>query len=160
MKTIESQRSSLGPYWTFLVLTALQIKDNRHWPALRGLSSPPSTNTRKPWPSNGAKVPLEAYTGSKKSCHRNQTRGFGARPAVEYDSVMSQQSISGEILSLILCVWKPGFFKSGHTHTHTHTHIYICHNTLCNFTVTLSILGAFLGSVLINFEQSRVLFML
>ena len=30
-----NQRSSLGPYWTFLVLTALQIKDNRHWPALQ-----------------------------------------------------------------------------------------------------------------------------
>ena len=28
--TIESQKSSLGPYWTFLVLTALQIEDNRH----------------------------------------------------------------------------------------------------------------------------------
>ena len=33
-KTIESQGSSLGPYWTFLVLTALQIEDNRQWPAL------------------------------------------------------------------------------------------------------------------------------
>ena len=43
------------------------IEDNRHWPALRGLSSPPSTNTREPWPSNDAKVPLEAYTGSKKA---------------------------------------------------------------------------------------------
>jgi len=90
MKTIESQRSSLGPYWTFLVLTALQIEDNRHWPAIRGLFSLPSTNTREPWPSNGVKVPHEAYTGSKKSCHRNQTCGFGARPAVEYDSVLSQ----------------------------------------------------------------------
>ena len=67
----ESQRFSLGPYWTFFVLTALQIEDNRHWLALHGLSSPPSTNTREPWPSNDAKVPLEAYTGSKKSCHRN-----------------------------------------------------------------------------------------
>ena len=35
-------------------------------------------------------VPLKAYTGSKKSCHRNQTHGFEARPAVEYDSVLSQ----------------------------------------------------------------------
>ena len=85
-KTNESQRSSLGPYWTFLVLTEFQIEDNRHWPALRGLSSPPSTNTREPWPFNGAKVPLEAYTGSKKSCHKN----VGARPAVEYVSVLSQ----------------------------------------------------------------------
>ena len=25
----------MGPYWTFLVLTALQIEDNRHWPALQ-----------------------------------------------------------------------------------------------------------------------------
>ena len=40
--------------------------------------------------SNGAKVLLEAYTGSKKSCHRNQTRGFGAKPAVECDSVLNQ----------------------------------------------------------------------
>ena len=63
-KIIESQRPSVGPYWTFLVLTALQIEDNRHWPALRGLSSPPSTNARKLRPSNGAKVTLEAYTGA------------------------------------------------------------------------------------------------
>jgi len=111
MKTIESQRSRLGYYWTFLVLTAFQIEDNRHWPALRGLSSLPSTNTREPWPSDGAKAPLEAYTGSKKSCHRNQTRDFGARHTVKCDSVLSQQSISGEIVSLILCVWKPGFFQ-------------------------------------------------
>jgi len=40
VKTIESQRSSLGPYWTFLVLTAHQIEDNRHWPALRALQAP------------------------------------------------------------------------------------------------------------------------
>ena len=33
---------------------------------------------------------------------------------MEYDSVLSQQSISGEIVDLILSVWKPGFFKSGH----------------------------------------------
>jgi len=33
---------------------------------------------------------------------------------VEYDSVLSQQSISGRIVSLISCVRKPGFFKSGH----------------------------------------------
>jgi len=34
--------------------------------------------------------PLEAYTGSKKSCHRNQTGEFGARHTVEYDSLLSQ----------------------------------------------------------------------
>ena len=73
-----------------LVLTALQIEDNRHWPALRGLFSPPSTNSREPWPSDGTKVPLKAYTGSKKSCHRNQTRDFAARHTVEYHSVLSQ----------------------------------------------------------------------
>jgi len=33
---------------------------------------------------------------------------------VQYDSVLSQQSISGGIVSLILCVWKLGFFKSSH----------------------------------------------
>ena len=67
IKTIESQRSSWGAYRTFVVLTALQIEDNRHWPVFRGLSSPPSTNTREPWPSNGAKAPLEAHTGLRKA---------------------------------------------------------------------------------------------
>ena len=33
---------------------------------------------------------------------------------MKYDSVLDQQSISGKIVSLILCVWKPGFVKSGH----------------------------------------------
>jgi len=37
-----------GPVYGLHVLIALQIEDNRHLPALRGLSSPPSTNTRKP----------------------------------------------------------------------------------------------------------------
>ena len=39
---------------------------------------------------NGTKVPLEVYTGSKKSFHRNQTRDFGTKHTVEYDSVFSQ----------------------------------------------------------------------
>jgi len=72
------------------VLTAFQIEDKRHLPALCGFSSPSSTNTKEPRPSNGAKVPLEAYTGSKKSCYRNQTRDFGAGHTVEYDSALSQ----------------------------------------------------------------------
>ena len=33
---------------------------------------------------------------------------------MEYDSVSSQQFITCKIVSLILCVWKSGFFKSGH----------------------------------------------
>ena len=33
---------------------------------------------------------------------------------MEYDSVLHQQSISGKNASLILCVWKPGYMKSGH----------------------------------------------
>ena len=109
---IESQRSNLGSSWTFLVFTAFQIKDNRHWPAICGLPSPLSTNTRETWPANDAKAPLEAYTGSEKSCHRNQTHDFGARHTVVCDIVMSQQSISGKIIGLILCVWKPVFFSN------------------------------------------------
>ena len=87
----------MGSYWTFLVLTAFQIEDIT---ALRGLPSHLSTNTREPWPANGSKVPFEAYTGYEKSCHRNQTHNFGARYTVEYDSVLSQQSISAKIVSL------------------------------------------------------------
>ena len=33
---------------------------------------------------------------------------------MKYDSVLDQQSISGKIVSLILCVWKPCYMKSGH----------------------------------------------
>ena len=32
-KKIESQGSNLGSYWTFLVFTAFQTEDERHWPA-------------------------------------------------------------------------------------------------------------------------------
>jgi len=45
---LRRQLKARGPVWTFLVLTALQIEDNRRWPAFRGLPSPPSTNTREP----------------------------------------------------------------------------------------------------------------
>ena len=33
---------------------------------------------------------------------------------MKYDSALDQQSISGKIVSLILCVWKPCYVKSGH----------------------------------------------
>ena len=33
---------------------------------------------------------------------------------MKYDSVLDQQSISGKIVSLILCVCKPCYVKSGH----------------------------------------------
>ena len=33
---------------------------------------------------------------------------------MEYDTVLGQQSISGKNISLILCVWKPCYVKSGH----------------------------------------------
>ena len=33
---------------------------------------------------------------------------------MKFDSVLDQQSISGKIVSLILCVWKPCYVKSGH----------------------------------------------
>ena len=33
---------------------------------------------------------------------------------MEYDSVLDQLSISGKNVSLILCVWKLGYMKSGH----------------------------------------------
>ena len=36
---------------------------------------------------------------------------------MKYDSVLDQQSISGKIVSLILCVWKPCYVKSGHIYT-------------------------------------------
>ena len=73
----------------------------RHWPALCGLPSYLSINTRGPWPANH----------HLKSCHRNQTRNFGARHSVEYD-VLSQQSISGKIVSLIVIVSvEAGFFQ-------------------------------------------------
>ena len=35
-------------FGALLYLSCAQIKDNRHCPALRGLSSPPSTNTSEP----------------------------------------------------------------------------------------------------------------
>ena len=44
---------------------------------------------------------------------------------MEYGSVLDQQSISGENLSLILCVWKPGYMKFGHIY------IFIFHTLPC-----------------------------
>ena len=42
---------------------------------------------------------------------------------MKYDSVLDQQSISGKIVSLILCVWKPCYMKSGHILTLDNTNI-------------------------------------
>ena len=60
---------------------------------------------------SGAKELLEAYTGFWISCHKNQTRDFGARHTVEYDSVLSQQSISGKIISLYCVCGSQVFFQ-------------------------------------------------
>ena len=38
---------------------------------------------------------------------------------MKYDSVLDQQSISGKIVSLILCVWKPCYVKSGHIYPYS-----------------------------------------
>ena len=47
-------------------------EDNkRHWPALHGFPSPLNTNTWESQPSNGAKAPLEGFSGSKISCIEN-----------------------------------------------------------------------------------------
>ena len=87
---IESQMPNLGSYWTFLVLTAFQIEDNKHWPALYGLPSPLTANTREPWPANGDKAPLDTYTGSKKAATetRLETLEQGTQwyiePAIHY----------------------------------------------------------------------------
>ena len=43
---------------------------------------------------------------------------------MKYDSVLNQQSISGKIVSLILCVWKPCYMKSGHK-----CHVYIARHS-------------------------------
>ena len=52
---------------------------------------------------------------------------------MKYDSVLDQQSISGKIVSLILCVWKPCYVKSGHIYLYTHkingVLIYIMHKS-------------------------------
>ena len=49
---------------------------------------------------------------------------------MEYDSVLGQQSISGKNVSLILCVWKPCYVKSGH--------ILLCLCTcICHYVYTL-----------------------
>jgi len=41
-----------------------------------GLPNPLSTNIRKPWPANGPKAPLEAFTGSEINNYNNQTCDF------------------------------------------------------------------------------------
>jgi len=65
-------------------------------------------------PLNGASCPLVAFTGSGKSYNKKQTCHPPRKYRVHGESVVDQKSISGKIVSLILCMWKPGFVKSGH----------------------------------------------
>ena len=48
---------------------------------------------------------------------------------MECDSVLGQQSISGKNVSLILCVWKPCYVKSGHIYIENL--VQVDHITLC-----------------------------
>jgi len=114
-KTIESQRSNMGSWWTLLVLIVFQTEDKRYWPALRGLPSHLCINTTGPRPANDTKHRSRLTQGLGKAATETRLR---ARYSVEFDSVLNQQSISGKIISLILCAWKPGFFESGHTCIH------------------------------------------
>ena len=52
---------------------------------------------------------------------------------MKYDSVLDQQSISGKIVSLILCVWKPCYVKSGHICCFTEMGL-LLGIRFCNFT--------------------------
>jgi len=117
-KTIESQRSSLGPYWTFLVLTALKIEDNRHWPALHV-----STNTRELWPCNGAKVPLESYTGSKKIKFITETRLVTLEQGTQWNIIVFWASNPFMVNRKfdIVCV-EAGFFQ---IRSHMYTYIWL-----------------------------------
>jgi len=58
--------------------------------------------------------PLVAFAGSGKSCNKNQTCHPARKYGAQNESVLDQQSISGKIISLILCVWKLGYVKYGH----------------------------------------------
>ena len=51
---------------------------------------------------------------------------------MKYDSVLDQQSISGKIVSLILCVWKPCYMKSGHICNYTGCYIVHMQDVYCN----------------------------
>ena len=112
MKTIKSQRSHLGSYWTFLVFKAWwKTLANPLW-----LTQPSEHHSKRTMISWWRPLPKHhsRLTGSGISCHRNQTRDFLARYTVEYDCALNQQCISDKIVSLILCVWKPGFLKFSH----------------------------------------------
>ena len=66
---------------------------------------------------------------------------------MKYDSVLDQQSISGKIVSLILCVWKPCYVKSGHILSMVPAmmlligcyHVGTCSNTLVQTLVYLNL---------------------
>ena len=62
---------------------------------------------------------------------------------MKYDSVLDQQSISGKIVSLILCVWKPCYVKSGHIYglPRTTFFVLICHRFTRKHSETLTIIG-------------------
>jgi len=68
----------------------------------------------KPWPLNGANHPFGAFTGSGKRYNKNHTCYPSRKYSVQGESVLEQQSISGKIVSFLLCVWKLGYVKSSH----------------------------------------------
>ena len=58
---------------------------------------------------------------------------------MKYDSVLDQQSISGKIVSLILCVWKPCYVKSGHIYSLGGEYIIICLNNVTSVKQTKTV---------------------
>ena len=55
---------------------------------------------------------------------------------MKYDSVLDQQSISGKIVSLVLCVWKPCYVKSGHIYTYAMIHLHILLDSVMNLYIS------------------------
>ena len=74
--------------------------------------------------------PLEP---SWKRYHKLVTHALFLLFSVKYDSVLDQQSISGKIVSLILCVWKPCYVKSGHILLFCQKQTTTCKNRWLNF---------------------------
>jgi len=71
-------------------------------------------NSNKAMASEWCQSSTRGFHRVRKKPQKKQTCYPPRKYRVQGENVLDQQSISGKIVSLILCVWKLGYIKSSH----------------------------------------------
>jgi len=119
------QRQSYGSLWILSALKSLQIEWYYCWQAVCKVPVH-YTQLQQSQPCMASEWRQSSTLGFHRVSNKKQTYYPPRKYRVQNESALGQQSISGKIVSLILCVWKSSYVKSSHKYPILHD------SQLCN----------------------------